>query len=223
MHLSYATLTSMRFRDALQLLLSLLLPERPIDSRLRSIGVSELSAHLALTEHLGILSLFSYRDELVREMLLALKFRGKRRMAELFGTILHEVVLEDLAEKKLFTSFLRPLLVAIPLSPARLRERGYNQTLLIAEMFARLAGEEIELAPDALIKIKNTPAQTSLGEREAREQNVRGAFAANAPRVTGRDIILLDDIVTTGSTLTEAYAALRAAGARQIFPIAIAH
>lgn len=111
------------------------------------------------------------------------------------------------------------LAVPVPLHPRRLRERGYNQALLLA----RAAGVRWG-APAAVVVMRTTatPPQARLPESRRRE-NVRGAFAVPEPAVVrGRFFVLVDDVVTTGSTLVEAAQALYGAGASRVVPVALA-
>jgi ComF family protein len=109
------------------------------------------------------------------------------------------------------------LVVPVPLHPRRLRERGFNPAALLARWIARDAGARFEAG--LLRRVRDTPSQTGLGRR-ARRTNVGGAFQAHgaAPRV----IWLVDDVVTTGSTLIACARALRRAGAREIVAICVA-
>jgi predicted amidophosphoribosyltransferase len=80
----------------------------------------------------------------------------------------------------------------------------------------------VEYAPKALARIKDTPSQTKQHSKAERIQNLRGVFRADRI-VSGRSIILVDDVVTTGATLSEAKRALRKAGAKRISCYALAH
>jgi ComF family protein len=102
------------------------------------------------------------------------------------------------------------VLVPMPLHVGRLVERGYDQVREIARFVA--APLALPLEPRALERIRATAPQVGL-EREARRRNVQGAFAAHARVVAGRRVALLDDVVTTGSTVAAAAEALREAGA----------
>jgi ComF family protein len=109
------------------------------------------------------------------------------------------------------------LVVPIPLHPRRLRERGFNPACELARAIARPA--RLRLGADALARLRDTPSQTGL-ERAARRRNVRGAFAAR--HAVPARIWLVDDVVTTGSTLAEAARALRRAGARRVVGVCAA-
>jgi ComF family protein len=110
-------------------------------------------------------------------------------------------------------------IVPVPLYPRRLRERGFNPAALLARTIARERHCRFDAA--LLVRVRDTPSQTGL-DRRARRANVRDAFrvrkGASAPRV----IWLVDDVVTTGSTLVEAARVLRRAGAREVVAICVA-
>jgi ComF family protein len=112
----------------------------------------------------------------------------------------------------------RPLIVPVPLHPRRLRERGFDQAWILARALARRTG--LEAASRLLMRVRDTRAQVGLG-REERQANVAGAFAAD-PRVAGRTVLLVDDVLTTGATLHAAAEALGAAGAGPIVALTAA-
>jgi competence protein ComFC len=110
------------------------------------------------------------------------------------------------------------LIVPVPLGKKRFQERGYNQVSLIARPLALAAGTIF--APDALTRVRETRSQVGLTKME-RRVNVGGAFAAKGTRVNGRIVLLMDDVATTGSTLSSCAEALYAAGARDVFALTV--
>jgi ComF family protein len=128
----------------------------------------------------------------------ALKFRGELALAPLFRGFLLAKIDPGSAD----------CVIPVPLSRERLRERGYNQAVEIA----RALGRPLELA--LCSRTRDTPAQSDLPLAE-RQRNVRGAFAC-ARRLDGRSVAVVDDVMTTGATLGELAATLKAAGAARV-------
>lgn len=112
------------------------------------------------------------------------------------------------------------LIVPVPLHRARLRERGFNQAILIGEVMARRWGTP--LLHDTLRRVRPTAPQVALSAA-ARRENVRGAFAVAVPeRIAGQRVLLVDDVCTTGSTLAECARVLRRAGAASVVAVTVA-
>jgi len=112
------------------------------------------------------------------------------------------------------------IIVSIPLFSSRLRERGYNQSLLLAEQIARKYC--IHLSLKNLVRIRNTEHQTFLTEKE-RWTNIQGAFKIiNSAEFAGKNILIIDDLLTTGATASEASAALKDAGAETVGVLVLA-
>lgn len=171
-----------------------------------------------------ISSLFSYKDPLVKELIWQIKFRNNKKLAFMAAELLYDALVGFMEDSGHFSGFEKPVLVPVPLSKRRLRERGYNQSLLIAREIVNIdKGNNFELAEGAVEKIKDTPAQTSL-KRAEREKNIIGCFAVILPKtVRGRNIIILDDVYTTGSTIGELRKVLIEAGAKKVIGFTLTH
>jgi len=108
----------------------------------------------------------------------------------------------------------------VPLFPGKQKKRGFNQASELAKELARKKG--IPLLGGYLVKVKNTPAQTSL-EASERRKNLKGAFAVIQERkIKGKTVLLVDDVYTTGSTIEECSSALIEAGALEVRALTIA-
>jgi ComF family protein len=141
------------------------------------------------------------------ELVHGLKYHGALANARVLGTLLAGSLVRQRVRRDV------DLLVPLPLHTSRLVARGFNQSLEIARFTAAALGMAID--GRALHRRRETAPQVGLA-REARADNVRGAFAAVEPIVAGRAVALLDDVVTTGATVAEASRALLIAGARSV-------
>lgn len=158
-------------------------------------------------------ALFVYEGAVV-EAIHRLKYAGKTRLAGILGPPLADPARACLPEGA------APLVMPVPLHLARLRERGFNQSLLLARHVARATGFDLDWL--SLRRTRPTPSQAALGKGHRRE-NVRDAFAVEAPAaVQGRDILLVDDVSTTGSTLEACSRALLESGAERVFGLTVA-
>lgn len=110
-------------------------------------------------------------------------------------------------------------LVPVPLHPRRLLARGFNQSREIARLISSRRGLPIRQA--ALSRVRRTTPQMELA-REARTENIRGAFAASGKILSGRSVLLIDDIMTTGATLEECARAMLNAGALRVDVLVLA-
>lgn len=163
----------------------------------------------------------------------ALKYEGWRELAGFMGVRMAAAALGQgaeppagAAEKRHPTEFrdvparwpvfiASAVVVPIPTTQGRLRSRGYNQAALLADVAAVRLGRP--LVSDALVRARAGASQTALSP-ERRRENVRGAFegGGSEPRMAGQNVLLVDDVLTTGATGLEAAKTLRAAGAREV-------
>lgn len=147
----------------------------------------------------------------LREALHAFKFAGKRALARPLGDLAAEHCAATLAEEI-------EAVVPVPLARERERERGFNQAELLAHRVARQLG--VPARPRWLARVRPTRPQSDLAASE-RRANVQGAFRAS-PEVSGHHVLVVDDVLTTGSTLGECARALRASGARRVGVLTVA-
>jgi ComF family protein len=112
------------------------------------------------------------------------------------------------------------LLVPVPLHRSRLRQRGFNQAVLLGKVLSRRLS--LPMLPDALVRNRPTEPQITLTAVE-RRTNVKGAFAVRRPAdIAGKRVLLLDDVMTTGSTIDECAKELKKAGAEAVVAATIA-
>jgi ComF family protein len=150
----------------------------------------------------------------LRVLIHELKYRGRRRVAGRLA----DTLLSDPAVRALLTP--GAVLVPVPLHPRKRRERGFNQSELLAEELGRRLG--LSVAGCALVRRADTPPQTGLSAA-ARRRNVRGAFAVRRrAQIDGRVVVLLDDVLTTGATAGACARALWDGGAAAVRVLTVA-
>lgn len=172
----------------------------------------------------GIIVFYDYHWHPIRHGIWKLKYRGITAWADIFAELAHEKLLEELADRAIFSNFHNPLFIPVPLAPKRMRERGYNQSSLIIREIVRKSTAAYTVDETALVRVRETKNQMEIKNRAERLANMDGAFSVpDTARIKGRDVIVLDDVSTTGATLRACGAALTAAGARQVVLVSIAH
>jgi len=189
-------------------------------------GLVEKLSKAREIESENLIVLFDYKDPLVKTMIWELKYKGNRKIAQKFAEILVDVLNHELAERAVFENFKNPWLIPIPISNKRRRERGWNQIEILAEEIMKLNTENLcEYSPKVLIKHIHTDSQarTHATKRERLENLSNSMSVQGGTYVRGRNIILLDDVTTTGSTFTEAKRVLKESGAKKILCVALAH
>jgi ComF family protein len=154
----------------------------------------------------------------LRDLIHLLKYQGVKPAASVLGRMLGEAI-QLLAPK-----FEQPVIVPVPLHPSKLRERGFNQSEMIARAALKLkpAGLDLAIRADVLERRRPTASQTGL-TRHQRQENMRAAFVMGRPQeVAGREVLLVDDVFTTGTTASECARVLRRAGATRVWVATVA-
>ncbi len=153
----------------------------------------------------------------LRELIHLLKYEQVRPAAAVLGRLLAEAMsgLESFGIEG-------SVVVPVPLHARKLRQRGFNQSELIAQEFIKLASGKMTLHARVLQRRRETESQIGL-TRHQRRENIRGAFVVDRPQeITGREILLVDDVFTTGTTVSECARVLLRAGASKVFVATVA-
>lgn len=158
----------------------------------------------------GIRSAVAFEGPL-RQAIHRLKYGGSASLAGPLGTFL--------SARWQASPLPADTIVPVPLHVSRVRERGYNQSTLLAEQLSRATG--LPLGEGALKRVRATAPQITLSAAE-RKLNVRDAFQASADAARGRQVLLVDDVCTTGATLESCSIALRRAGAASVWAFTLA-
>jgi len=154
-----------------------------------------------------------YYGGFVRKSILRYKFSGASAYAETYGRILAQCIREC-------PDAVYDIITWVPLSTSRERSRGYDQAMLLA---LATALELDDVAVETINKHRDVQAQSELGGKDERSANISGAYSVtDSELITGKTVLLIDDVVTTGSTLNECAKVLRLAGATGIICAALA-
>jgi competence protein ComFC len=196
-------------------IIDFIFPPSPEEVRIRSLSPVDflaISPKAGVTEFPFITSVFSYKDPLVRELVWQIKYKKNKHAVEIAGYALYETF-------KNITGNI--LLIPIPLSKKRRRERGYNQCELIIDEIVRLDNRFVR-DYEILKRVIHKDRQTDKN-REERIQNSENIFDAIKKCDAQIKIIIIDDVTTTGSTLREARTALLNAGYNNVEALTVAH
>jgi ComF family protein len=172
-----------------------------------------------LTNDDGIVGIFDYKNPIARRAIWELKFKRRSELARALATYgaLH---LAEIIAEKLQGSAPNLILVPIPQHYARSRARGFNQSALIAQIFAEHLPQV-----QAIVMLKKTHATDSQASKRSKRERLRNLVDSMEASPCNRNdlYVVIDDVTTTGATFAEARRALRKSGARNILCIALAH
>lgn len=167
-------------------------------------------------------SVFEYRSKVIRKAVWKIKFTKKYSALDDLSDAIKESFLIFLEKKKIKEK--EVILIPIPITAKSMKERGYNQSLMICKILEK-SKENIKTENGALVKSKNHKPQNKIKNRFERLNNIKNSFALkNAEKIKGKIIVLVDDVTTTGATLSEARKVLLASGeAKKVFAFTVAH
>jgi competence protein ComFC len=185
-----------------------------LDSQPAGAGAPSCKRCQKAPSHLDGLLVYAYHTGPLRQAIHEFKYQDLRSLAGSLGRMMGE------GWAALSPHNLRiDVIVPVPLHPTRQRQRGYNQAALLArELGAHLQRPVVE---EVLVRVKATAPQVQLGAQE-RRKNVQNAFQCKDTSLAGKQVLLVDDVCTTGSTLESACAALREAGALSVWAYTLA-
>lgn len=148
----------------------------------------------------------------IRNAVYDLKYRNIRALAKPLSGLLHDYLVAQ--------SIPADVLVPVPLHSKRLKERGYNQSALLARGLGKLT--RLPVMNDYLVRAKHTSPQAKTSSVGERLKNVAGAFACNGTAFRGLSVLLIDDVATSGATMNAAATALKSGGAATVWGLALA-
>jgi ComF family protein len=151
-------------------------------------------------------------DGVMRDVVHEFKYRNLRALASELAALMHGYLTMNPIPGN--------VLVPVPMHPRKLRERGYNQSVLLAQELGKLA--HFPVVEDCLVRRKYTPSQARSFNIIERRNNVTGAFACRDGRLRGKQVILIDDVSTSGATLNMCAGVLKSAGAAAVWGLVIA-
>ncbi len=159
----------------------------------------------------GIRSPFRF-DGVIRQAIHQLKYRNLRALALPLAGLQNDYLITNPVPAE--------VLVPVPLHQKRLRERGYNQSSLLANELGKL--NNLPVVDGCLIRQRHAPPQARTSTVDERQSNVAGAFACHDLRLKDRQVLLIDDVSTSGATLDACAAVLKAAGATSVWGLVLA-
>lgn len=170
------------------------------------------------------LSFFSYKNKIIKKAIWLLKYRKHKDIGVLLGKACSPLFEEKLENWFTFENFEKPILIPIPLSKNKLKERGFNQCeIILEEITKNLIPDSFEYKTNILLKTKDTPNQAQTKNKKERLKNLKNCFSLNQKLIKGRNVIIFDDVITTGATTEEAKHVMQKAGAKNVKIISVAH
>jgi ComF family protein len=187
-----------------------------IISSLDRLTVNDITEMKVNTSNKDIFSIFSFKTNSdMQKIIHHFKYNGFTKIGNLFGSVMADELLKSNLNISEFD-----IITAVPLFASKERSRGYNQSAVLAEAINRKL--ELLYIPDLLKRIKDTKSQTYM-KKEDRIANVKNVFRIDDKyEIKGKKVILIDDVMTTGSTISECIKVLKKKGCEKVLAASIA-
>lgn len=214
-----------------------LLPKEEKVIYLEKLGPTGLFENIPRAENFDfntnkIKAIFNYKTTLCRQAIWEIKYRANKKLIRDFSLLLYEFILEELTDLETFENFKNIILLPIPSTTSRLREKGFNQCILICEELIKIDQEResriFGMAKNFLVKKIETKHQVRVSNRKMRLNNLKNTFVISnkaCATLSSKSFIIIDDVITTGATMNEAFRALKEAGVlpKKVRGYALAH
>lgn len=214
-------------RKIFELLLSIVLPKEEEVLKIEKLEEEYIIDNLPKAKEIDdstFKALFQYKNKTVKQAIWEIKYKGNKKVLEKFTRALYDFILEEISDEMLFNNFHSPILIPIPASKGSLKERGFNQCELIVKELMKIdAGKNFSADFKSLRKIKETKHQSKTKNKAQRLKNLDGCFEADIEKTKNKNIILIDDVITTGATVKEAARVLKQSGAKKVVGFALGH
>ena len=214
----------------LEELLNIFFPERCIGCEKQGSILCALCERTITTKPRALSSwcgtLYDYRNPLVKKAIWSLKYHRKKSLGKYFGIALYREFFKHLTHER--KAFDQPIiLIPIPASAKALAMRGYNHSNVIAQTIGACAERDafpLHVRDDILHKKRENIRQVEAGGKKEREGNIKAVFEVrNGEDLRGKTIVLIDDVTTTGATISEARKKLKEWGPKRVLALAVAH
>lgn len=209
-------------------ILDFLFPKEEIELLIEKMSIKDLLKYskptcTEATKDIKIYSIFSYKDLFIKKLIEIVKYKGNKKIINICGEILYGEISNQLSVISCQKEKKKIILIPIPSSKKRRREKGFNQCELLCEAILENNPNLFDYQKNILIKTKHRISQTKLNKKE-RLKNLIGSMTVSCPElIIEKEIILIDDVWTTGATIKEAQKVLREANVKSIKIYTLAH
>lgn len=171
------------------------------------------------------ISLFSYQDLHVKSLVKQIKYKNNQAFTKEIAKLLYEEIIGIYSEEMFFHAKNKPIIIPVPMSRDRKKVRGYNQTeKILFEIKLHDEQKIFDYRSDIIFKKDNSKPQTQTLTKEERLRNIKNSFFIKEPNIIKkRTLFIIDDVITTGATISEIESLLMHHGANQVYSFTIAH